>query len=76
MSALTLEQRVARLERRVAACEAGLKNGGQSRDWRSTIGMFTGNEGMQQIFEEALKIRAKDRERARRRQGKKRKAIA
>ena len=38
----------------------------QPRDWRSTIGMFGGDEIMKQIDEEGRKIREKDREKARR----------
>src|SRR5262249_21327891 len=37
-----------------------------SDDWRKTIGMFTDDEGMLQLFQEALNLREKDRERARR----------
>ena len=47
-----------------------LANGARPKDWRRTIGMFTGDEMMKQIFDEALKIREKDRERARRRYAK------
>jgi hypothetical protein len=34
--------------------------------------MFTDDEGMREVFDEALKLRGKDRERARRRYAKKR----
>ena len=64
---------VAQLQRRLAALEeqvASLKTAAALRpakDWRRTIGMFTGDEMMKQIMDEALKYRERDRERARRR---------
>ena len=45
-------------------------------DWRRTIGMFTDDPGMLEVFEEAMKIREADRERARRGSGKKPRARA
>ena len=44
-----------------------------TKDWKSTIGIFTGDEGMKQLFEEALRIRAQDRRQARLRSTNKRK---
>jgi hypothetical protein len=70
----SLEARVASLENQVTELQTTVANGQRAKDWRRTIGMFTGDEGMQQFFEDALKIREADRERARRRFGKKKRA--
>ena len=43
------------------------------KDWKDTIGIFTDDEGMKQLFEEALRIRAQDRRQARLRSTNKRK---
>ena|SRR5687767_1535471 len=61
----SLEQRVAELERQVAELKA-MANGAREPDWRRTIGMFTDDDGMQEIFAEAMKYREADREKARR----------
>lgn len=69
-----LEQRVAALEQEVATLKA--RGAGEPvKDWRSTIGMFTGDEMMKEIMDEALKYREKDRERARRKYARQRKAV-
>jgi hypothetical protein len=60
----------------------GLKNNGRSKsvpleplkDWKRTVGMFTDDEGMQQLFKQALRIRAQDRRQTRGRSNNKRKA--
>ena len=67
--AQSLEKRVAALEQQVAELKAALANGNgpREKDWRRTIGMFTGDKVMREIFDEAMKIREKDREKARRR---------
>jgi len=59
-----LEKRVAALEHEVADLRVTLA-GLPKKDWRQTIGMFTDNPGMLELFEEALKIRAEDRRRTR-----------
>jgi len=64
MSQNGLAARVEALEKEVAHLRAELARL-QPRDWRSTIGMFSGDEGMKEIMAEALKIREKDREKAR-----------
>ena len=57
------------LEERVAALEAQMEelllrhNSERSKDWRKTIGMFTGDEIMRQICENALAYREDDRSR-------------
>ena len=55
-----LEQQVAELARRVPDAES-------PRDWRSTIGMFTGDEIMKRIDESARQFREADRRKARQR---------
>lgn len=65
-----LEERVSELERLVAELQKGLANGTRKKDWRRTIGMFSGEEGVPQLFEEAMKIREADRAKARRKYGK------
>jgi hypothetical protein len=59
----SLEHRVAVLEKQVAK----LKNSHEQKPWLRVQGIFAGNEGMKEIFAEALKLRERDRQRARRR---------
>jgi hypothetical protein len=62
MSQQSLEQRVAALERTVARLEGRNGDGtGRTKDWRRTIGMFTDDPGALAIFEEAQKLRRKNR---------------
>jgi hypothetical protein len=63
----TLKERVTALERQVAEMRAVLANGDLPDDWRRTLGMFSNDPGMQELFAEALKIREADRQRARQR---------
>ena len=67
MTQRTLEQRVAKLEQQMAELQTTLANGARAKDWRRTLGMFTNDPGMQELFKEAMKIRDADRARARRR---------
>ncbi len=60
-----LEERVASLEKKVADLENSL-NGAHQADWRRAVGMFTGDEGMKRVDEEARKFRERDRQKARR----------
>jgi hypothetical protein len=61
----SLEDRVATLEREMAELKAA--NGKpREKDWRRTIGMFTGDEVMKQIDAEAKRYREADRRKARR----------
>ncbi|MBI3822749.1 MAG: hypothetical protein HY289_08715 [Planctomycetes bacterium] len=71
MADLSLEQRVALLEQTVAQMQADQTNGKAEKPWLRNMGMFSGDEVMKEIFDEALKIREKDREKARRRYAKK-----
>ena len=67
MASGSLEKRVAQLELQVAKLQSELttsppRNG---KDWRRTIGMFTDDPGMKDIFEEARKFREADRRKTR-----------
>jgi len=61
-----MEQRVAALEQQVAELKAQERNGREQKPWLRALGMFAGDEGMKEIFDEALKLREQDRQRARR----------
>ena len=61
MSHPTLEERVSELEKKVAQLMAN----SNQKDWRRSLGMFTGDEIMKQIDEEGRKIREQDRRAAR-----------
>jgi hypothetical protein len=74
MSRLTLEQRVATLESVVAELTATPKQARRKKNWRRTMGMFTGDEVMKRIDQEALKYREADRRNARRHSGTTRRA--
>jgi hypothetical protein len=67
MARTSLEERLTLLERRVNGLEAIMAQNSHFNDWRSTIGMFGDDPIMKEIFDEALKIRERDREQARRR---------
>jgi len=69
MKKQNLEDSVAALEEKLAELESSL-NGGYQKDWRRTFGMFTGDEGMKRVDEEARKIRERDRQETRRRKAK------
>jgi phage shock protein A len=66
MSQTTLEERVANLEQQVAQLLAGSRSADAKKDWRKTIGMFSGDAAMKEIQEEGRKIREADREQAKR----------
>ncbi len=59
-----LQSRVAVLESQVAQLLAKTKEP-PVKDWRSTAGMFTGNDVMRAIDEAALRYREEDRDAAR-----------
>lgn len=71
----TLEQRVAVLELELSELKAQRGNG-HVKDWRRTVGMFTDNPGMKELFGEAMKLREADRGKARRRPQRKRTAAS
>lgn len=54
MTTSTLEKRVTMLEDQVHDLLARLEKTVPTKDWRKTLGMFTGNEGMRRIDEAAL----------------------
>ncbi|MCI0643190.1 MAG: hypothetical protein L0Y72_20325 [Gemmataceae bacterium] len=70
MPQFSLEQRVAALERQVAQIKIEHVNGPAKKDWRRTVGIFTDNPQMLELFADAMKIREVDRKKARRRQRK------
>jgi hypothetical protein len=72
MTKRTIEQRLEALEVQVAQLQAAVRNGARVKDWRRTIGMFTDDPGMQDIFKQAMKIREADRSKARARYAKSR----
>jgi hypothetical protein len=59
----SLEERVAVLERELAGLKAQRANG-RDKDWHRTIGMFTDNRDMKELFAEAMKLREADRRKA------------
>jgi hypothetical protein len=61
MSRAPLEERVAALEKQVAALLANPAGTGRAKDWRRTRGVFTGDDLMKQVFEEGRKIRDGER---------------
>lgn len=65
MAQPTLEQRVAALEREVARLAAHPGNASPpEKNWRSTIGMFAGDDTIKEIIEEGRRIREADRQQA------------
>jgi len=70
MSKTNLEERVSALERTVAELVQSRRPADRAKDWRRTIGMFSGNELMKQIDAAGLRIREEDRRQARRRETK------
>jgi hypothetical protein len=74
-----LEERVAALEKQMAELKAELQRvaqgKNQEKDWRSTVGMFSGNEEMKALDAACLAEREKEREKARR-QGSKRQRVS
>jgi len=67
MAQTSIEQRLAVLESRVNELQEALRAAQQqpAKDWRRTIGAFTGDEGMQEIMREAMRLREADRKKAR-----------
>jgi hypothetical protein len=76
MTRPSLEERVAALEQQMTDLKALIANGARGQDWRSTVGMFTGDEVMKRIDEAALRYREADRRKARHRQKPKRRTKA
>jgi hypothetical protein len=68
LTPLSMEERIAALEREVADLKAQRPQESAKKDWRRTIGMFTDNPGAQEIFTDAMKLREAERVKVRRRQ--------
>ena len=66
MARQTLEERVEALEKKVAQLSSEPRNGTPAPAWTETIGMFTDDPGMLEIFAEAMRIREVDRTKVRR----------
>ena len=64
MSQASLEERVVALEHQVAQLIAGAAP--PTKDWRTSVGMFSNDPVMKEIQEEGRKIREADREQAKR----------
>lgn len=64
MSEPNLEERVAVLETKLAQLASPWLKPPPPKDWRRTIGMFSGDEVMQRIDDAALAHRQADRERS------------
>lgn len=73
MSNASLEERVTNIERLVAQLQAAQPHVPGPQDWRRTIGMFSDDEVMKRIMDNALKYREADRAKARKRFAKQRK---
>jgi hypothetical protein len=71
MSQTNVEERIAALERAVAQLVQSRK-ASRVKDWKRTVGMFSGNELMKAIDAASQKIRNQDRQQARRRETKRR----
>ncbi len=63
MEQAKLVERVAELERQLAALRALVATLIKPDDWRSVVGMFAGDEVMKRILEQGRKIREEDRRR-------------
>jgi hypothetical protein len=73
MPSPSLEQRVAAIEHELAELKSRPGNS-RRKDWRRTVGVFTDNPEMKELFALAMKLREADRSKARRRQRAKRPA--
>lgn len=60
----TMKERLTTLEKQVSQMMSQMKS--SERDWRKTIGMFSGDAEMKELFADALKLREADRRKTRR----------
>jgi hypothetical protein len=67
MAQTRVEERLSALERVVAEFVRSRALGGRVKDWKRTVGMFSGNELMKETDAAGQKIRELDRQRARHR---------
>ena len=64
--ALTLKKRVELLESQVAELRDQLRKGiGRTKEWRRAIEQYAGDEDLQSVFAEAMKLRQAERKRVR-----------
>ena len=61
MTQPTVEERLEALEKAVAQLKDRSQPAEESKDWRSTIGMFANDDVMKEIQEEGRKIRDAER---------------
>lgn len=75
MASLSLEKRLAILEAEVGKLRQEVRAAGaaKAKDWRRTIGAFTGDDGMQQILRDAMHLREANRKKTRNAKGARRK---
>jgi hypothetical protein len=66
MAQTKVEERISALERTVAELVQSRRSAGRVKDWKRTVGMFSGNDIMKEIDAAGQKIREQDRLRARR----------
>jgi hypothetical protein len=72
MSQTSVDQRISALERAVAGLIQLRGPADRVKNWKRTVGMFSGNELMKEIDAAGRKIREQDRRRVRRRSIKRR----
>ena len=65
MTRASLEERLNVVEKQLAELQAQVQKLVRPKDWRNVVGIFDGDVGMKEIFEEARKIREEDRRRTR-----------
>ena len=63
----SVETRLKVLEQQIAELAKQVPDAASPKDWRSTIGIFTGDEIMKRIDESARQFREADRRKARQR---------
>jgi hypothetical protein len=65
--ALSLQKRVELLESQVAELQDQFRTSsrGRNKDWRSAIEKYAGDEDLQSVFAEAMKLREAERKRVR-----------
>lgn len=73
MANASLADRVTALEKIVGELQSAKPHVPGPQDWRRTIGMFSGDEVMKRIMDNALQYREADRAKARKRFAKQRK---
>jgi molybdenum-dependent DNA-binding transcriptional regulator ModE len=72
MSQTSVEERISALERTVAKLVEMQRPSDRGKDWKRTVGMFSGNKLMKEIDAAGREIREQDRQQARKRGSKRR----